>query len=229
MSLLGLRTLWASVVLHIGVLSALALWKLPSPPSPSADLSAGGGGEEALEEKVIQMARSVRKVIDPHMLVPPVPQRRITVAMPSLVVLPLPAPLPEPAAAAPASESKRTTDPAAKTLAKSKGRSKTATGRGQSQGSGIGNGSGSKAAAYRHQAALVYPTGSQKLHQRGVVKIKVFVNAAGRAEQTRVVGSSGFSALDEAAMDCARASTYVPAMRDGQSISAWVEASFRFQ
>lgn len=232
MKFLGAGSLWASVGLHVSVLSALAFWQLaPRPPVTLPSISSGGGGQEAAEEQTIHIVRPTPKVVRQPRTNPAFAERRLVVAKPSEIVLPAPEPvvsvpisLPPPAASAVASQ-------APPVVKKSSGGAtgRKSSGLGSTNGNGRGDGVGDRKASYRHQADLVYPSSAKRQHQKGVVKVKVYVNSQGRAERVEVTGSSGFNDLDEAAMNCARASSYLPAIRNGAPVSTWVDASFRFQ
>lgn len=231
MKLLGAGSFWASVGLHVSVLGALAFWKLaPPPPVALPDISSGGGGQDRAEEQTIHIVRPAPKIVRQPRTNPAFAERRLVVAKPSEIVLPAPEPvvsvpisLPPPSAPAVASQTT--------SVKKSSGGAmgKKSPGVGSTNGKGRGNGLGDRKASYRQQADLVYPARARSQHQKGVVKVKVYVNSQGRAEQVEVTGSSGFNALDEAALKCARTSSYLPAIRNGSPVSTWVDASFRFQ
>lgn len=231
MKLLGAGSFWASVGLHVSVLGALAFWKLaPPPPVALTDISSGGDGQEMAEEQTIRIVRPTPKIVRQPKTNPAFAERRLVVAKPSEIVLPAPesvvsAPISLPPPSAPAVASQKTSEKKSSVGAMGK----KSRGMGSAKGKGRGNGVGDRKASYRQQADLVYPASARSQHQKGVVKVKVYVNSQGRAEQVEVTGSSGFKALDEAALKCARTSSYLPAIRNGSPVSTWVDASFRFQ
>jgi periplasmic protein TonB len=62
-----------------------------------------------------------------------------------------------------------------------------------------------------------------------VVKLKVHVSAAGKALQVQLFKSSGFSRLDEAALDAVKGWNFVPAKQGDQSIEGWVIVPISFK
>ena len=231
MKLPGVGPFWGSVALHVSVLGALAFWKLAPPPAnalPDIWSGGGGGGQEIAGEQTIHIVRPAPKIVRQPKINQAVAERRLVAAKPSEILLPAPEPVviqPEPVPQAPVAVSVMR---AAKKESGG-GAGKKSAGGGSTLGKGRGDGIGDRKASYRHQADLVYPSSARRQHQKGVVKVKVYVNSQGRAEQAEVTGSSGFNALDEAALNCARSSSYLPALHAGSPISTWVDASFRFQ
>ncbi len=236
-----------SVVCHALACGAFALWKIEIliPPTPPA--VSGGGDASGATGEVIQ-------VTVPAVAQMPVPPRRekpvrraaaaIVTTAPTDVVLPAATEsFPEvPALTAlriPDSEKVPVSLPPAKLLA-ANGKGRSATGRGRSgskngtgntegQGRGPGSGAGDCGVSYRKRAELKYPRTALQLGQEGVVRVKVLVDANGRAEEVRVVASSGVAVLDAAALVCARKSLYQPAMQHGKAVAMWVDAAFRFK
>ncbi len=74
-----------------------------------------------------------------------------------------------------------------------------------------------------------YPLGSRLRGEEGVVTVKVTVNVRGRAENVEVVKSSGFRALNRAAVDAALGARYVA--EGGRKLTSGGEAilTFRFK
>jgi protein TonB len=64
--------------------------------------------------------------------------------------------------------------------------------------------------------------------QQGKVLVRVFVSAAGAAEQVQLRSSSGFDLLDDAALDAVRRWRFVPARRAGEPVPAWVLVPITF-
>lgn len=84
-------------------------------------------------------------------------------------------------------------------------------------------------AAYLNNPGPQYPYESRVKRQEGIVRLKVLVTPEGRADQVLVERSSGFPALDEAALDVVkRRWRFVPAKQDGRSVSAWVVVPMAF-
>lgn len=76
-----------------------------------------------------------------------------------------------------------------------------------------------------------YPRLSRLHHEEGVARLRLRVNADGRAEAVEVAQSSGFSRLDEAAVAAVRKASFKPARRAGIAVSANAEIDivFRFR
>lgn len=64
--------------------------------------------------------------------------------------------------------------------------------------------------------------------ESGVVRLRMRVDAEGRLLDARVLGSSGKTVLEAAAMEAVRDWCYLPAHRDGRDIGGDVEAVFHF-
>lgn len=63
----------------------------------------------------------------------------------------------------------------------------------------------------------------------GVVRLRVWVDEAGRAARIELAQSSGFRLFDEAASRQAQACPYEAARRDGSAVGSWVEFAVRFE
>jgi protein TonB len=57
----------------------------------------------------------------------------------------------------------------------------------------------------------------------------IHIDTSGRVDATRVHESSGFEALDQAAMNVARAMVFTPALNGDQIVATWVQIPIRFQ
>lgn len=68
-------------------------------------------------------------------------------------------------------------------------------------------------------AAPSYPMGSRRKREEGTVVLRVVVSPEGRVAEISVHQSSGYSALDEAALGAVRKWRWSPTMRDGRPIS----------
>ncbi|MDD2344247.1 MAG: energy transducer TonB [Tolumonas sp.] len=84
-------------------------------------------------------------------------------------------------------------------------------------------------AAYLSNPAPVYPRRSRMLEEEGIVKLKVHVSAEGNALDVQLFKSSGFSRLDDAALNAVKSWRFVPAKRGDQSIEGWVIVPVSFK
>ena len=64
--------------------------------------------------------------------------------------------------------------------------------------------------------------------ERGVVLLKVMVDAQGRPERVRVIQRSGSRALDRAAMEAVQQWRFQPAVSAGQPVAGEVEIPIEF-
>ena len=83
-------------------------------------------------------------------------------------------------------------------------------------------------ADYLNNPAPVYPRMSRRLGEQGTVVVRVFINTEGRAEQTEIRTSSGYTRLDEAALDTVKRWRYVPGKRAGTAEAMWFNVPVRF-
>ena len=83
-------------------------------------------------------------------------------------------------------------------------------------------------AAYLHNPAPDYPSGSRRAREQGRVLLKVIVSTKGEAEDVQLDTSSGFSRLDEAAIDAVKKWQFIPAKRNNQPIRAGVLVPVKF-
>lgn len=81
---------------------------------------------------------------------------------------------------------------------------------------------------YQRPPAPVYPRRSQRLGETGEVWLKVLISAEGRAAQVLVVRSSGFDALDHAAVAAMRAAIFKPYAENGVAQAVWVQTPIAF-
>ncbi len=78
-------------------------------------------------------------------------------------------------------------------------------------------------AAYLNNPAPQYPYLSKQRREEGTVMLRVLVNARGTADQVLVERSSGFSRLDEAAVEVVQKRwRFVPAKQGDEAVAAWV-------
>lgn len=73
-----------------------------------------------------------------------------------------------------------------------------------------------------------YPILSRHRGESGLVMIEMIINALGRVEHARVKTSSGFQALDNAALKAALASQCQPYIINGQAVSAITDRPYHF-
>jgi TonB family protein len=68
---------------------------------------------------------------------------------------------------------------------------------------------------------VIYPVAAQRAGEEGTVVVDVFVPQSGKPQRFHVAKSSGYPDLDDAAVATALNWKYVPAFRDGDSVSEW--------
>lgn len=73
-----------------------------------------------------------------------------------------------------------------------------------------------------------YPASARAQRQVGVVMLSVEVNAAGRVAALKVITSSGYPLLDQAAIVAVRKWQFKPALRAGLAVSTTVQVPIRF-
>ena len=78
---------------------------------------------------------------------------------------------------------------------------------------------------------VVYPTALMSQRVGGVVLLRIFVDSAGfvRPESTTVQESSGYPALDSAALAAGPQLRYAPALRAGNPVAGFFLQRFSFQ
>jgi protein TonB len=74
----------------------------------------------------------------------------------------------------------------------------------------------------------VYPAFSQRMGEEGKVVLRVELDTEGRVDAARVVTSSGYKRLDEAALTAVRTWRCNPPLRDGQPVRAIALQPFQF-
>ena len=74
-----------------------------------------------------------------------------------------------------------------------------------------------------------YPDTAQVNGEQGTVLVDVYVHPNGRAAKVKVSRSSGFADLDNAAVEGVLNWRYLPAMRDGDTVSDWTTVKIEFQ
>jgi protein TonB len=84
-------------------------------------------------------------------------------------------------------------------------------------------------ATWRNRVTPAYPSAARAARQSGRVLVQVNVSASGQATDARVASSSGFPALDQAALTAARASSYLPRTVAGVPQADSVTIPYNFQ
>ena len=75
----------------------------------------------------------------------------------------------------------------------------------------------------------VYPPASRRAGEEGTVRLKVLVDTNGRASNVAVTQSSGFTRLDQAAMDAVRKWRFVAATDGSNKIQAYTQVAVTFK
>ena len=84
-------------------------------------------------------------------------------------------------------------------------------------------------ADYANNPPPAYPALARRREQQGTVTVRVLVGADGSVERAEVADSSGFDALDEAALETVRSRwRFVPARHGGLAVESWVLVPIRF-
>ena len=83
-------------------------------------------------------------------------------------------------------------------------------------------------AAYLQNPSPAYPPPSRRRGEQGTVVLRVFVSAAGGAEEVQVLSSSGHELLDRAAHETVQQWRFVPARQGDRAVAAWVLVPIRF-
>jgi protein TonB len=84
-------------------------------------------------------------------------------------------------------------------------------------------------AEYGMNPVPTYPASARRREQQGTVTLKVQVGADGSVVRAEVAESSGYEALDDAALQSVRARwRFVPARRAGVAFESWVLVPIRF-
>lgn len=83
-------------------------------------------------------------------------------------------------------------------------------------------------ADYLSNPAPEYPALSRQRHEQGRVLLRVHVLADGHPDQVLLHESSGFSRLDQAALEVVPRWRFVPAQAGGVDVAGWVVVPIRF-
>lgn len=83
-------------------------------------------------------------------------------------------------------------------------------------------------AAYLHNPKPAYPPASRRGGEQGQVLLRVAVAADGSAQAVQVIAGSGFSRLDQAALEAVRRWKFVPAKRGDTPVDGVVRVPINF-
>ncbi|HEY0342151.1 MAG TPA: energy transducer TonB [Steroidobacteraceae bacterium] len=83
-------------------------------------------------------------------------------------------------------------------------------------------------AAYLNNPAPAYPMASRRMHEKGMVLLRVRVSQQGTALDVLIERTSGSQHLDVAALEAVRHWRFVPAHRGTESVEAWVLVPLEF-
>lgn len=84
-------------------------------------------------------------------------------------------------------------------------------------------------ASYRGNVAPPYPMASRRLREEGTVVLRIFVNADGTVGEVQLGKSSGYSRLDQAAMDTVKRWKLIPARRGSEPFATWYSLPLTFK
>jgi TonB family protein len=73
-----------------------------------------------------------------------------------------------------------------------------------------------------------YPPAAKRMNRRAEVVVRVLVDEHGRVQQAERVGEVAGLGFDEAAIEAARRTTYVPATKDGVRVKMWYTMKINF-
>jgi len=74
-----------------------------------------------------------------------------------------------------------------------------------------------------------YPAASRERGEQGKVLLEIAVTAEGAVSEAKVVSSSGFAALDDAAVKAVRRAKFVPAKSEGRAVPGRVRLTLAFR
>ncbi len=82
---------------------------------------------------------------------------------------------------------------------------------------------------YRKNPPPVYPRVARRRGHQGTVSLEVLVDRNGSVKDLRVLQSSGYAALDDAALASVKDWIFEPGTRGNQCVEMWVKLPVRFQ
>jgi len=195
-----------AVALHIAVLWGVRF-------GPPAFIGDEGEPNDALEVGLVETIEAAPEAPapEPPPAEPPPPMPRPPEPVPELPPPPPPDAIPEPAVA-----SQTTPAPQPKPAPRPKAVSRSTTRAAGTPSAGVSAAGGkpgvgdSAHATWKRRVTPAYPAAARAARQTGRVLVVVRVNALGQASGASIYRSSGFPALDQAALAAARASSYNP-------------------
>lgn len=103
-------------------------------------------------------------------------------------------------------------------------------------GDGNGKGNGNKNSGtsvirpvYSYNPKPDYPVFAKKSGYEGIVNLKVRVLENGLVGEVLILGSSGYSILDEAAKKTVKTWKFLPASKNGEPFACWVNIPIKFK
>ena len=164
--------------------------------------------------------------------IPEPPPEPVPAPMPEPAPVEQPKPAPKPAPEKPpvAPPKPKTPSPPAKPKPPVSKPSAPVTGSATGTANATGKKSGpTTAVRVRSNPSPAYPPAARQAHQEGTVTVDVEVNAAGLPTSVNLARSSGFPALDQAAIAAVRRWRFEPAQAAGIAVSGRVRVPVRFQ
>ena len=161
---------------------------------------------------------------------PPI-QRQLPAPHPPPAPTATPQPAPPPHAPSPAQTAARapSTEPAAPSKAAEPGHTPSAVASAPPTTAPAVETAASYKAEYLDNPPPPYPRLSRQLGEEGTALLKVQVGPDGRALQIKLMSSTGFTRLDEAAEATVAQWRFVAATRNGQAITSWVLVPIKFR
>jgi len=101
--------------------------------------------------------------------------------------------------------------------------------KGEEEGKNKGDADPDFNASYLSNPKPEYPSRSRRLHEQGLVKLRVRVTEQGSADEVTLYVSSGFDLLDKAALDTVKRWRFRPAQHAGAPVAGWVIVPVRFE
>lgn len=84
-------------------------------------------------------------------------------------------------------------------------------------------------AAYLRNPTPPYPAAARRFGHEGTVVIRARIQADGSADRIEVKQSSGHDILDRAAVEAVRKWRFIPARRDNEAVTEWVDIPWKFK
>lgn len=228
----GAVALAISAGLHVVFLAA---WRAVSPAIAPAPLA------PALESQVVHVHIAPRAKSGNATLDPGKPRTRIAAA-PSALAAPIsgrvdrsPAPVPSVAQSAAQGEMQAqdredpTSPPPASTIAEVSAGPAAAAASGRAAAVAPQPAPAAGTPAYLDAPEPEYPRSAREDDQEGLVVLRVLVSRQGLPAEIGIARSSGFRALDAAAVAAVKRWTFSPARLDDRDIDSWMDVPIRFR